>query len=687
MRQNRAPFLLFLAVAGMAAMLTSCHPGQGRVDPGPLYEEGGRLARQKKYSAALEAYNKALAADTVKGFSRQAVDALLQKSRIEFMTGEYDAAFHTFGSLESHAGSMIPDSLQTDLRLRHARMHAELGEYGQAAAAMGRISRPDAWQRLQQARLWIRGGDFAAAAKACGELALSEDPSVRMAALSGLLDCSISRGAPGLDKPDAYAGKIAAVSAKAMSMEAPPELRIRALRIAARSLMQLEKQRPNASFLLFRALAIAQQARLSRLDQILQFESNEVIVRKPDTYRSTMEYFAQRNMPYARMAAFYRLGMSPELNDAERIAALKSGLQIGQNFGIPATARDLVRLEHEAVGTLEELLIANARYFELFEASEQASLLELQRELQSGSRFFTLPKGREALRDEIVRINRDISGLLQRKINMAEEGDGFEYAAFADKAISRKRGRLFELSNEAVAADNGAASTLRLTPVTLMTVQKSLRPDQALVKLFVRDSLATGMVISSREMQIFPIPLYREQLFSQLDLFRRTLASGAAADGERLRTDPQRLWLTDTLLQPMIGRLSGYSQLVFESEVPVPFHLLGRDEMLGAQRRVSLIGSGKEAVAYAGRMAAPGKAPGVVLFDASRTEEARVYKMYRPSDRVFLLWKPLAQADAAALAARLSARLKSDASGSGGLKALAAERDGIWMFLNAYGID
>ncbi|NTV02907.1 MAG: hypothetical protein HGB04_09045 [Chlorobiaceae bacterium] len=687
MRHNRSPLPVFLFAAGLAALFSSCRPGQGAADPGPLYEEAARLSRQNKYPAALEAYNKALAVDTLKGFSRQAVDALLQKSRIEFMTGEYDAAFRTFGSLESHAGSMLPDSVQTAVRLSHARMHAELGEFGQAAAAIGKINRPGPWQRLQQAGLSARSGDFAGAARICGELAASDDPAVRIVALSGLLDCAIARSDLGLEKPDAYAGKIAAVSGKVMSMPAPPELRIKALRIAARSLRQLEKQHPNASFLLFRALAIAQQAGLSRLDQILQYESNEVIVRKPDTYRSTMEYFAQRNMPYARMASVYRLGMSPELQDKERIEVLKSGLQLGLNYGIPATARDLVRLEREAVGNLEELLIANGRYFELFEASEQAKLLGLQRDMQAGIGQFTLPAGHEALRNEIVRTTREITGLLQRKISMAEEGAGFEYSAPADKAIARKRGRLFELSNEAIAVDRGAASMLRLTPVTLMTVQKSLRPDQALVKLFVRDSLATGMLISSREMQIFSTPVYRDQLQSQLSQFRQSLASAGSYAWERMRQDPQRIWLTDILLQPMNGRLSGYRHLIFEPDSPMPFHLLGREEMLGADRRVSIIGSAKEAVVYAGQQPAAGKAPGIAFFDASRSDLAMVHKMYRPSDRVFLIWKPLSREESAGLVTRLSAQLKQDASGSGSLKALAGGQDGSWMYLSSYGID
>jgi len=672
-------------------ILSSCTGRKGVTDAGPIYEEASRFFRHKRYPEALDAYNRALAVDTLKGFSRQAVDALLQKSRIECLIGEYEEAFRTFGVLENHAGRMLPDSLHTALQISRARMHAELGNFGQAAAVMGRIRQPDAWQRLEQAGLWIKGGDYASAAQVCLGLASSDDPAVRIVSLSGLLDCAVARNDPGLDKPDAYAAKIAAVSGKVMSMPSSPEVRIRALRIAARSLQQLERQRPNASFLLFRALAIAQQAQLSRLDQILQFESNAVIVQKPDVYRSVIEYFAQKNMPYARMAALYRLGMSPGLSDSERIDALKGGLQICQYYGIPASATAYVSLEKEAVGNLEDLLIANGRYFELFEVSEQAKLLELQREMQAGIRSFRLPAGHEALQNEIIEQTREISGLLQRKIDLADEVSVFQLSAPGDKAISRKRGRLIELAADASAIDNGAASRLQLTPVTMMTVQKSLRPDEALFRLFVRDSLATGMLISGREMQIVTSPVPRLLLRSQLDGLRQTLSAGGAGLEEHLRADQQRLWLTDALLQSMNEHLSGYSHLIFVSDNPIPLHLLGRDRMLGVQKRVSMLGSAKEAVAYSGQFPAAGQAPGMAFFDASRPDLAQIHKMYHPADRVFLLWKPMSKEELGAIETRLAALLKRDGSGSGSIRSLATGSgdpgDGGWVYLTSYGID
>lgn len=691
MRHHPVSFLLCLLFASAAPLISSCTSKPGGEDAGPIYEEASRFYRHNKYPEALDAWNRALAVDTLKGFSRQAVDALQRKSRVEYLTGEYREAFRTFGILDKHAGRMLSDSLRTSLLLDRARMHAEIGNFGRAAAVLGRVPGPDAWLRLEQAALWIKGGDFPAASQAFLGLSKSDDPAVRIMALSGLLDCAVARNDLGLELPEAYAGKIAAVSGKVMSMQSPPELRIRALRTAARSLQQLERQRPNASFLLFRALALAQQEQLTRLDQILQFESNAVVVRKPEVYRSVIEYFAQRNMPYSRMAAFYTLGMSPELNEKERIEALKSGLQSSQAYGVPPTATGYLNLERDAIGTLEDLLIGSGRYVELFEVSEQARLLELQRDMQWGITDFRLPAGHETLQNEIIEMTRDISGLLQRKVNMAEDGYGFELSALADKSISRKRGRLIELAAEAAAIDKGVASRLMLTPVTLTTVQKSLRPDEALVRFFIRDSLATGMLISDREMQIISSPVSRLQVRSQLATLRQTLSAGGRDFPERLRTDAQRLWLTDALLNSIGERLRGYGHLLFVADASVPFHLLGQDGMLGAERRVSVLGCAKEAVVYSGENPSTGKAPGMAFFDASRPELARIHKMYHPGDRTFLFWKPMSKTEIGELEALLSAQLRRDASGSGSLKALAsgagAPQDGRWIYLTSYGID
>jgi tetratricopeptide (TPR) repeat protein len=363
----------------LALSLASCRQPESSAESSTLYEEASRLYRQKRYTEALDRYDRALAADTLKGFSKAALEALGRKSRIEFLTGRYSGAFRTWGAIRQHGGEKLPDSLYNAAALDTGRMYAELGMYGKAATVMATLKNPDSWQRFDEARLLFRAGKVNEAARIYGELAASEDVAVSMSGLSGILDCALTGKVAGLDTPDNLAGRIAVISGRVLKMEASPELKIKALRIAARSLRQMETQRPNASYLLFRALAIAQEAGYPRLVAILQFESNNIIVRKPDTWRSVIEYFGQRNMPFAKVASLFMLGRSVELPPAERIEAYRLGLAACQHYGIPATATDYVALEREAAEELGDLLAAQRRYTELFDATALGGYLEQQR--------------------------------------------------------------------------------------------------------------------------------------------------------------------------------------------------------------------------------------------------------------------------------------------------------------------
>jgi tetratricopeptide (TPR) repeat protein len=670
-----------------ALSLLSCSRPKSGEDTAALYNEANRLYSQKRFTEALERYDQALAADTLKGFSRTALEALCRKSRIEFMTGRYSGAFRTWEAVRQHGGKILPDSLHATVALDTGRMYAELGMYGKAASVMAALGNPDAWQRFDRARLLFRAGQAGEASRIYAELAASDDNAIKISGLSGLLDCALSGKVAALDTPDNLAGKIAMISGRVMTMEASPEVKIKALRIASKSLQQMESQRPNASYLLFRALAIAQEAGYPKLVAILQFESNNIIVRKPDTYRSVIEYFGSRNMPFAKAASLFLLGRCPELPPAERIEAYRLGLAVCQHYGIPATAVDYVTLERGAAGELGDLLAAERRYTELFDVSALGDYLEQQRQIQANIDELRLPPGKEALQNEIIELTRDISGLLQRKITMVADGKGFEFASVADRAIREKQGRLIELIAEAAKVDPTLPVRLQPQPLTLRTLQKNLRPDQALVKFILRDSLSTSMMVCGREMQIVTAKVPGAEVKARFSALRQRLSPAGSNPESALASDADRRWLTDTLLQSMGERLGGYRQLIFVSQQAEPFHLLGRGPMLGRDHRVSWLLSAGEALIYSS-VKPQGDA---LFFDASTPRSAMIHKLFHPADQVFLSWKPMVDNEKSSLKTVMKNGLDGESSGSDILQKASGTAGSpgshAWLWLGSYGAE
>ena len=689
MKQRYFSFCFALLLVLFSVSLAACNQEE-KPEPAVLYGEAHALEGRKHYVDALEKYNQGLAADTLNGFNAGALEALCRKGRIEYLTGRYDEAFRTWKSIKAHADKgKFGDSLRVVAGLDTAQMYAELGRYGMAASLMASLGGGDQWRNYQIAVYRFRDGKVGKAARMYQKLSVSGDPAITMAALSGLLDCALISPASVSEAPERLAGKIAAVSARVMKMDAPARVKIRSLRIAAKSLLQLDSQQRNASYLLFRALAIAQRHGLSRLVPILQYEANAVIVRKPDTYRSVIAYFGAGNMQYAKAAALCKLGGCEELSVTERIGALRSALTTCQYYGIPATATGYVRMVRQAARQLDDLLIASGRFVELFDVSGQEDALETRSRMQAAISEFRLPAGHEALQNEIISLTTGISGLLQRKINMSEQGEGFRYAALVDKSITEKQGRLIALIDEVSKIDPALASNLQAEPLTLSTLRK--RPSEALVRFFVGAEQTTAIMVSNREMQIETSSVTAGELKARFRQLRQRIRAIGSGNDSRILSDPKRIWLTDTLLQTMSVKLASYRHLIFVSDQPEPFHLLGRGELLGRGRRVSWLVSSNELTASAPSFAAKDEAAGILFFKANRAVKAQIHKLFHPSDRVLLAWKSLSDGEIDRLKTALEQAPAANRSASGFLKLLSGvpdtENGQAWFLLGAYGGD
>ncbi len=327
---------------------------------------------------------------------------------------------------------------------------SELGYFRSAAETLARISSPSEEQRFGLAAFELRTGDIRQARAIYERFAeQSLDPVAQIRGVAGLLQCRMREDTPDPKGADQLAMNIAALSGKVLSLEGDLKRRVQALRESAKSLQLLEKHRRNASYLLFRALMLAEQSRDSFLIQLLRYESNTAIVQKPVPYRETGDWFGMKHMQFAEAAANLRLGTgSADLAPSERIDVLRRGLLLFQNYMPNYPGQEMLLLEKNAQRKLAGLLIRESKIFELFDALQQKQLIALKMRLQSNRGYLELGPEHDELERRVEKLQREISGLMQRKANIFLTGSGYELNRPADDALQTKRGRLLALLDD-----------------------------------------------------------------------------------------------------------------------------------------------------------------------------------------------------------------------------------------------
>ncbi len=657
--------------------------------PEPLYKQAFSCRNRGEYQKALDLYNKALSLDTLNVALPRVVRALHEKRVIEGLTGEYYDALKTTALLEKLPPKTVPDSLRNALFTDKAIWLRELGSFGDAALALEHVVAPTPAVQFELASLYLKSGEFQKSAEIYRHLSGWErDPVTRMTALAGLLQCKKAMPQLAVETEDAIAVKIAAESGRVLAMEGEFERRIQALRAASKSVQSLDKHRRNASFFLFKALALAEKSQNPLLVQILRLESNAVIVRKPDPFREAAEYFRMKNMQYAQGCSLLMLGGSKslKLKDEELISALQQGVSINTSYAPPYPTNELLELEKKSAHRLTGLLLEKSRIFELFDAGEQAGNIDLQRLLQIYRKSFSLGKGHEALETKISQLQHEISALLQRKADIFLRAEGYEKNRSADRALNIKRGRLIELLPQVRAINPVAAEAIQLIPVTLRTVQAALKDDQAIIKPLMSDSLCGSMLIGRKQLQIARSGVCFDSLntpASKIEAFRRELASPQQSTKERE-------WFSKAFYEPFAPSLASYKHLIFISDNLFPFHILSGNSTSVPEKRYSYLHSLKEFSLLSEHQESAKTLSGILFFSPDKVTGARLQKLFFPHDRVFILWKNLNGVEIGAIRQQISQEMQGTISGSGALFSLGVNSDvarEILMNISSYGID
>ncbi len=672
---------LFFLVSGCGSA------DQAEHTPEALYKQASTFSRSKEYLKALDCYNRAIALDTLQVNSPRVVEALLEKCRLEGLTGEYYAALKTTARLEKLP---LPDSLRAGLFSDEATLLCELGNFKAAAAALEKIASPSQKHRFELANLCRESGDYAKAATIYHPYtALEYDPVTRIMAFAGLLQCTVAQPEPGTESAESIAAKIAAESKRVFASDAALVPQIQAIRTAAKSLLLLEKQQRNGSYLLFRALMLAEEAQNQPLIQLLRLESNAVIVRKADAFREAADYFRVTTLQYAQATSLFMLASSKSLSAEERVAALQQGFALSRDFAPPYPTNEHLQIEKSAGHRLTALLLEQSRIFELFDAEEKIGTLELKRTLQRYPNSFVLGKGHEALEAKIRRLQHETAGLLQRKVNIFSQAKGVETSRQVDQALNIKRGKMLELLAEVRAINPVAAEAIQFIPVTLRTVQEVLKEGQLIIKPLLSDSLCGIMLIGKRQLQITGSPLSFDAEHtpgSAVLSLRSELASGALS----LTTGSEQAWFTSSFYEPLAGSINGFSHLVVIADDFLPYHILGNSSFSVSAQRYSFLPSLKEFVLLSGKDKQLPVSSRISFYRVDNLSGARLHKLFAPRDRVFLLWKNFNANEINRLDKKIGQEMQGTVSGSEGLsmlrKSAETEKD-LWMYISSYGVD
>jgi tetratricopeptide (TPR) repeat protein len=678
-------FTLFILFSGCSTDKSS----EERIEL--LYRKAFASSRGGEYLQAIGLFNKALALDTLKGASPRVVRALHEKRAIEGVTGEYEEAFKSTARLEQLPQGALPDSLRDELLSDKATWLRELGSFRSAAEALAKIRHPSQKVSFELASLYQQSGEYGKAATIYRSAAGSDrHPVVSITAYAGLLQCKVAAPQLALDAADYIARKILAESGKVLALKGDLESRVQALRAASKSLQLLEKHRRNASYLLFRALMLAEESRNQPLLQVIRLESNAVIVRKAGTCREVADYFHTNTMQYAEVVSLFMLSGSKSLEAEERIVALQRAFSLSRDYAPPYPTSELFLLEKNARRSLNGLLLEKSRIFDLFDASVLMGILDLQRSLQQYPDSFILGKGHDALASDVRRLQREISGLLQRKADIFIHAEEFEKNRLVDQALNIKKGKLLELQSEVRAVNPIAAEAMRPLPVTLRTVQGALKEEEILLKPLFSDHRCGVMLISKRQLQIAGSALSFDSLHTPESGIRSIRKELAAAFSALFQPGSEQEWFTRALYEPLAGSISGYRHLVIIADDLFPYHILGFPDRSGQEQQYSFVQSIKEFTLLSENFEPFPVSSQIYFYDVDNVAGARMHKLFSPHDRLFLLWKPYRMDELEMVRQQIAKEMQGTVSSSGALSALVkASVTGreTWRYISSFGVD
>ncbi len=683
-------FIALFLISIVSAGCTRHSPTEDR--PGIYYEKAASLVLERDDNAALEALSHGIALDSLDGFSPATAAALDMKRQIEERNGDFFDALDTHRLIESRCSGMLEQEKDRERLRQKAIIYSLLGDVDEAVRLMrdeqGVMKRGDL---LLMARWYEMAGRFDRSAEVYQDLARSDDLLLRIEGLAGLLELSQYRTFNGQRPTAYYAVRIIATAKQLLDTPGPPLFHARAIRRAAMSLAETGRYDEDASYLFFKALSYARASGDERLQQLLDFESNNVRADNPDVYGRTTAYFEEHRMELPHALALIGRAGSGRVDVAERMRLLQQGVRLLQ-YQLPCSSFSAAgRRFRAASGRLVSLQISRGLFDDAFMIDEAMRTRELQALVLDDPSLFSLPDVHEALEREILRLGREIEALLQRSVVAYESGSGLELLEHAGRAVSARRGRLDELLAGIRGPAPVEADKIQPEPVTIATLQKSLLPGSIILKIVVSDEWLAAYCIGKERIDVARKKIDASDVDALTALLRGHIELAQDNDLSPVARHSSRLSLTEMVLAPFAGQLRNVGHLTCISDEMVPVHLLGENRYLARDIPVSQLGSAREYVWYCNAQDSSGSVAQEIDFvDASSPAEAARIKLRHPDRALFLLWKSAQDKDRYDARVLLSLAMQQ---GSGPAAALLqmvrteGRSDGPgWLTLTSYGV-
>ncbi|WP_122892678.1 hypothetical protein [Prosthecochloris sp. ZM_2] len=686
---------LLKVVAGCAVvllpfLLVACAES-GSVDDGSgeIYDRVSALAEQQEDEAALELIERTVLFDSLESPRAGTASLLELKSRLEERSGRYCRALETHALLDSCCSDQLPGPVRAGHARSYARLLADFGRHRQAAdvlLGLGTLSHAD---QLYLARCYERSGLVAEAAEVYRQLLQARHPAAKLDAASGLLHLSCAYGGDTFSRPAVYAVRTIERARKLLDSPgvASPSA-VMALRRAARSLLEAGEYSADASYLLFKALSHARRSGMEAAVALLDGESNAVLKGDPEVYDRTMSWFQEHGMtlPWAMMTV--RQSEEPGLERTERLELLRKGVR-ALSDELPAGASGpTADAFGTAVGRLGALLAESGMYSELFRLDEEMRCREIV-DLVHRKEAFSLSGQDIALQKRIAGISRDISALQRRAVRYYETGDGIERLDELGELVSRKRGELNAALTGLGSRYAFEAEKLQPVPVTAATIQRVLRPGQAVLKIVPAGPWLTVYYITHDTVRVTKSGMTAEDFLALARLVTGHLQTGGELGIQTLARHRARLELSEAVAGPFRAELGDLETLTVLSSVPLPVQLLGENRYLARDLAVTYLASARELLWDARHGREQAEERRISFVGADSLALARTLKISWPGDDIVVTWRPYEEQELDDLRVLLLMGLQNGRGLEQVVKEQAEYRRGSggaeWMTLSVFG--